>query len=87
VSSYVNLKTRRPLRFAAALVVYRALWWPAIVVAAPFVLVAALVDWLSWTGFPAIERVALPIWRGLHGGALAAGNAVLGYDRDSEPRP
>ena len=84
MSAYTDLRASRPVRHAVAVTVYRALWWPVVALLLPFAVIAALVDWLSWTAFPAIGRFAQPAVGLVHKGALSVGNAVLGY---KEPRP
>ena len=80
MSAYSDLKTSRPIRFILAVTIYRLLWWPALAIVLPFALIGAFIDWLSWTGFPAIARAFRPAFGGIHGGALTVGNRVLGYE-------
>jgi hypothetical protein len=84
MSAQADLRATRPLRHCLAVTVYRGLWWSAVAPALPFVLVAALVDWLSWTAFPAIARVTQPALGAAHSGAVWVGNLILGYEPDKE---
>lgn len=84
MSRYTDLRSERPVRHFLAVTVYRAVWWPVVGALLPFALIGALVDWLSWTAFPAIARFVRPAGGAAHGFALALGNAVLGYQPEAD---
>lgn len=79
MSAYSDIKAARPIRHAAAVTIYRLLWWPVCAALIPFVAFGAFVDWLSWTAFPAIARTCRPGAAAVHNGALRVGNLVLGH--------
>lgn len=86
MSEYGNLKAERPVRFVLAVFVFRAMWWPVVAILMPFVVVGAIIDWLSWTASPAVARTFQPVGSALYKGALASGNAILGYHPKDDAR-
>ena len=79
-----NWREERPVRHFIAVTVFRAIWWPAVGLAMPFALIGSLVDWLSWTAFPAVANFVQPAWGAVHTAAFALGNKILGYEPEPE---
>jgi hypothetical protein len=77
-----DLKAQRPVRYFLAVTAHRVIWWPAVGLAVPFVLIGAFVDWLSWTALPWVAKTARPLWSAVGTFALTVGNRILGYEPD-----